>query len=151
MTQRSLSVLLLGLSLALASCGSSATSTPPPAIGHAPQTFPGHPPASPGYCNTPFTLTLTDTPPQHDWQYTVQIKDTDPKGNVWASTANPTGTLPKGGSVTVALTPNAQLCQDLGSQTNATFNVTVVYTASAYPGANVQATAAFTVLPAPGK
>src|SRR5215468_12703028 len=115
MMQRSLSVLFFGLFLALASCGTS-TSTGP-SIGHAPQTVPGRPPASPGYCNKPFTLTLIDSPAQHDWQYQVQIRDTDPKGMPWASAASPTGTLPKGGTVTVSLTPNAQLCQDLGSQT----------------------------------
>jgi hypothetical protein len=151
MTQKLLLVLPLGLLLALASCGTSPATTSTPAIGHPPQTLAGHPPANVGYCNKPFTLTLTDSPPQHDWQYTVQIRDTDPKGMPWASVASPTGTLPKGGSVTVSLTPNAQLCQDLGNQNSLTVQAFVVYTSSAFPGESVQASADFTVYPMPGK
>jgi len=149
MTQKPLSVWLLGLSLVLASCGTSTATTSTPAIGQAPQTIPGRPPASPGYCNKPFALTLSDSPAQHDWQYTVQIRDTDPKGAPWASVASPTGTLPKGGSVTVSLTPNANLCQDLGNQTGLVMKAFVVYTSSAFPGESVQASANFTVYPVP--
>lgn len=73
----------------------------------------------------PLNVTLDNTGSTIAVNWQVQISDTDPAGNVWA-TASPTShTTAAGGQDTLTITPRSFLCSDLNS--SATFTAIITY------------------------